>query len=167
MGKASFGQVEFRKCFEQYAEQVRNFIYYKCGNVQLAEDIMQEAFLRLWKGREKVDPEKAKSYVFTVANNLFLDNARHQQVVLKYQAMPTRDTDKESPQHVLEQKEFKAALDKAINDLPETQREVFLLNRIEKLTYQEIADRLGVSVKAVEKRMGKALKRMRKLTTRI
>lgn len=167
MSNASFGQVEFRKCFEQYAEQVRNFIYYKSGNLALAEDIMQEAFLRLWKGREKVDPEKAKSYVFAVANNLFLDSARHQQVVLKYQNHPTRDSDNESPQHVLEQKEFKAALEKAINDLPDGQREVFLLNRIEKLTYQEIADRLGVSVKAIEKRMGKALKRMRRLTRKI
>ena len=167
MGIGSFGQKEFKECFDDHAEKVRNFIYYKCGDIQLAEDIMQEAFLRLWKGREKVDPEKAKSYVYTVSNNLFLDNARHKQVVLKYQNQPTRDTDKESPQHVLEQKEFKEALEKAINDLPETQREVFLLNRIEKMTYQEIADRLGVSVKAIEKRMGKALKRMRKLTDRI
>lgn len=167
MSVEAFGQAEFRQFFDQYAEAVRNFIYYKCGNLEMAEDIMQETFLRLWRDRQKVDTQKVKSFLFTVANNQFLDAARHQQVKLKYHKQPVRDTDNENPQHILEQDEFRQALEKAIAELPETQREVFLLNRIEKLTYQEIANRLGVSVKAIEKRMGKALKRMRKLSRKI
>ena len=61
----------------------------------------------------------------------------------------------------MQESEFKLRLEQAISELPETQREVFLMNRIDKLTYAEIAERLGVSVKAIEKRMGKALKHMR------
>lgn len=167
MNSAPLDREAFRKIFEAHAEQIRNFIYYKCGDVQHAEDIMQEAFLRLWRDRAKVDLPRVKSFLYAVANNLFLDSARHRQVILKHQQEPAPDRDHENPEHVLEQNEFREALEKAINDLPETQREVFLLNRIEKLTYKEIAERLGVSVKAIEKRMGKALKRMRNLSDRI
>jgi RNA polymerase sigma-70 factor (family 1) len=158
---------QFRELFEAHAGHVRNFIYYKCGDLAQAEDITQETFLRLWREREKIDLNRVRSFLFTVANNLFLDSTRRQKVALKYQNQPTRDRDHESPEHVLEQKEFREQLETAINDLPETQREVFLLNRIEKMTYREIAEQLGVSVKAVEKRMGKALKRLRKLSDQI
>ncbi|MEM0999414.1 MAG: RNA polymerase sigma factor [Bacteroidota bacterium] len=167
MNSNTLDRVEFRKLFEAHAQHIRNFIYYKCGNVEQAEDIMQETFLRLWREREKIDLEKVKSFLFTVANNLFLDSTRRQKVALKYQQEPVNDRDHESPEHVLEQKEFRARLEGVINALPETQREVFLLNRIEKLTYREIAERLGISVKAVEKRMGKALKRLRTVSARI
>ena len=61
----------------------------------------------------------------------------------------------------MEEDEFKTRLEAAIGELPETQREVFLMNRIDKMTYNEIAEALGVSVKAIEKRMGKALKTLR------
>lgn len=162
-----FDKKAFKKAFQDHARQVRNFIYYKSGNLPQSEDIMQEAFLRLWKARETVDPGKVKSFLFSIANNLFLDAVRHQKVKLKHQQAPKREVDGESPQHILEQKEFQQQLENAINALPEGQREVFLLNRIDKLTYAEIAERLGVSVKAVEKRMGKALAKMRKLVKNI
>ncbi|HHG85361.1 MAG TPA: RNA polymerase sigma-70 factor [Bacteroidetes bacterium] len=165
--KQVFDQVEFKRIFLEYGEQIRNFIYYKSGNLALAEDIMQDTFLKLWTEGDKVSPEKVKSFLYTVANNRFLDGARHQQVVLKFEKIPQKEGHNESPEHVLEQKEFKRALEKAIESLPETQREVFLMNRIEKLTYREIAERLAISVKAVEKRMHKALGQMRKLTKKI
>ena len=63
----------------------------------------------------------------------------------------------------MEYAEFKNELETAINDLPEGQKEVFLMNRIDKLTYKEIAERLGVSQKAVEKRMHKALLKLKNL----
>lgn len=163
----AFDRHAFKQAFQDHAKQVRNFIYYKCGDAAQAEDIMQEAFLRLWNDRAKIDGSKVKGFLFTVANNLFLDSTRRQKVALKYQQAPKREMDEESPQHVLEQKEFRKRLQDAIDALPEGQREVFLLNRIDKLTYNEIAERLGVSVKAVEKRMGKALAKMRKLVKNI
>lgn len=160
-------QKAFRELFEALAEQLRNFIYFKTGNLEWAEDIMQEAFMELWKKRDTIVYEKAKSFLYSVANNRFLDLARHQKVVLKHREQLPPDHHSESPQHVLEQQEFKKKLDKAIADLPEKQRMVFLMNRIEKLTYREIAERMEVSVKAVEKLMAKALAKMRKLNEKI
>ena len=66
-------------------------------------------------------------------------------------------SNEQSPKYALEEKEFKKQLEDTIGAMPEKQREVFLMNRIDELTYKEIADRLELSVKAVEKRMHGAL----------
>ena len=150
-------QVSFRKLYEQYSDRLRNFVYYRFGDSGFAEDAVQESFLRLWKNCAAVPFEKAKSYLFTVANNLILDKVKHQKVRLRHQNQPTKATNIESPQYLLEEQEFKERLEAAIQELPSHQREVFLLNRIEKMKYREIAELLGISQKAVEKRMHKAL----------
>ena len=67
----------------------------------------------------------------------------------------------ESPEYLILEKEFMEKLSDAIAQLPDKQREVFLLNRVEKKTYKEIAEMSGVSVKAVEKSMHKALVKLR------
>lgn len=61
----------------------------------------------------------------------------------------------------MEMAEFKAKLEQSINELPDGQREAFLMHRIDQLSYREIADRLDISVKAVEKRIHKALVKLR------
>ena len=68
----------FKSIFLEQAERVRNFIYYKSGKLHVAEDIVQEAFGKLWENCAKVVFGKAKSYLFTVANNLFLNQVAHQ-----------------------------------------------------------------------------------------
>ncbi len=128
---------------------------------------MQEAFLRLWQKRADVSPPKVKSFLFTVANNLFLDEVKHKKVVLKFFQHPQKDVTLEHPQFVLESEEFKAQLEQAIAALPEKSRVVFLMNRIDKLSYKDIAERLELSVKTIEKRMHRALLAMRKLNEKI
>lgn len=128
---------------------------------------MQEAFMKLWQKRMEVQPEKAKSFLYTVANNLFLDKVRHLKVVRNFELQPRSDRDKESPEYHMEVQEFKKELENALASLSEGSREVFLMNRLEDLSYREIAERLGISQKAVEKRMSKALKELRKLTKKI
>ncbi|MEM7371552.1 MAG: RNA polymerase sigma-70 factor [Bacteroidota bacterium] len=157
----------FKSLYDRYYDAIRNFLYYKSGNIYLAEDLTQEAFLILWKKRESIDPDKVKSYLYTIANNLFLNEVKHQKVVMKFNQQPVSTTSYETPQFVLEEDEFRQKLETAISSLPEKNRVVFLMNRIDKLTYKEIAARLGLSVKAVEKRMHKALLELRNLSARI
>lgn len=157
----------FQKLFMEHLDSLRNFLYYKSGNSGFAEDTAQEAFVRLWKNCAKVPIEKAKSFLFTTANNLFLDEAKHRKVKLKFQQHVPKNQTSESPEFLLEEQEFKNQLEKAIDALPEGQREVFLMNRIDKMKYREIAEALGISQKAVEKRMHKALLELRKLTQKI
>lgn len=147
----------FRKLYDQFADSLRNFVYYKSGDTGFAEDATQESFLRLWKNCASVPFEKAQSYLFTVANRLFLDKIKHQKVQLKFKNHSRQMATQETPEYLLEEQEFKAKLEKAISELPEGQRTVFLMNRVDKLKYREIAESLGISQKAVEKRMHKAL----------
>ncbi|MEO1623627.1 MAG: RNA polymerase sigma-70 factor [Bacteroidota bacterium] len=150
-------QSSFKKLYDAYSGGLRNFVYYRFADTAFAEDAVQEAFIRLWKNCASVPYEKAKSYLFTVANNMVLDRVKHQKVRLKFRARPTKTADVEDPEYLLQVKEFHEKLQNAINELPDHQREVFLLNRIDKMKYREIAVHLGISQKAVEKRMHKAL----------
>lgn len=150
-------QKTYEQIFNSHSETLRNFIYYKCGDIQQAEDIAQNAFIKLWDNCSKVVFEKAKSFLYTVARNNFLNEVAHKKIVLEHQVHLTKSTTNESPEFLLEEKEFMAKLKRVIADLPEKQREVFLLSRIDRKKYSEISDIVGISVKAVEKRMSLAL----------
>lgn len=151
----------FERVFRDYSKLVRNFILFKCGDENQADDLTQDAFVKLWKNCARVPLEKVKSFLFTVVKNDFFNQIEHQKVVLKFQQSKRCQVNKETPEFVLREKEFQDELNEAINSLPEKQREVFLLNRIEKMKYREIAELLGVSQKAIEKRMHQALLHIR------
>ena len=148
---------EFEQAFDMYYSNVRNFLYYKTSQVELSEDVAQDAFVKLWETRDKIDKSSIKAYVFTIANNLMINKLKRNQ--LKYRFLKLQDDKKDikTPQYLMEMKEFDEKLQKALAKLPDGAREVFLMNRIDDLKYREIADMLGLSMKAVEKRMSRAL----------
>ncbi len=155
----------FDQFFKSHAKLLRNYIYYKFGDLEQAEDIVQDSFIKLWNNCSSVTIDKAKSYIYTVATNLGISITRHQKVRFKYQdyiLQSKTDINNESPEFVALEKEYMTTLKKAIAELPDRQREVFLLSRIDKKTYKEIAELSGVSVKAIEKLMHKALLTLRK-----
>jgi len=153
----------YKAIFMEYSEMLRNFLYYKTGDMAKAEDLVQDAFAKLWENCAKVTPEKSKSYLYTIANNMFLNQVAHNKVILRFESMSHSDRDIKSPEYLLEEKEFKHKLEQAISALPEDQRIVFLMNRVDKKKYREIAEELGLSVKAIEKRMHKALKSLKSI----
>jgi len=152
----------FNKLYKTYSKAIWNFLYFKCGNTAQANDLVQEAFIKLWNNCAKVPEAKAKSFLYTVANNAFLNEVAHKKVVLKHQANYLHKINNETPQFLLEEKEYMNRLQNAIANLTEAQRTAFLLNRIEGKKYREIAEILNISVKAVEKRMSNALASLRK-----
>ena len=159
---------EFERIYRAHGEQLRNFIYYKVGDLELAEDITHEAFIKLWKHIAKVSPTTAKSYLFTIANNLISDNYRKANVRYKFeQHKKNNQATVSNPEDIYREKEFKEMLETAISGLPEKQRVVFLMNRIDEMTYKEIAKSLEISPKTVEKRMHGALVALRKLYAKI
>ena len=154
----------FEPFFRKHAKMLRNYLYYKFGDEDQAEDVVQETFVKLWNNCTKVPLEKAKSYIYTVATNLSTSIKRHDKVKLKYEAhfiSENKDRTHESPEFLTLEKEFMDKLTGAIASLPERQREAYLLNRVEKKTYNEIAEIMEVSVKAIEKLMHKALLKLR------
>lgn len=152
---------EFKDIFDQYYTPIKNFLYYKCGDIDLSEDLTQDVFMKLWDKREEVQLETVKSYLYTIANNMLLNKIRHDKVVISFAEKNKTQQEEQSPEFTMQEKEFKQELERVISEMPEKQREVFLMNRIEELTYKEIAERLELSVKAVEKRMHGALGHLR------
>ena len=150
----------YTELFRTHSRTVFNYIYYKFGNEEKAHDAVQEAFVKLWENCAKVAPEKARAFVYTVANNLYLNLLKAEKVRLKYQD-PRASITEQNPQYLMEEQEFKAKLEAALAALPENQRTTFLLNRIDGKKYAEIAEMEGVSVKAIEKRMHLALLALR------
>tara|TARA_R110000772_G_scaffold176173_8_gene287882 strand:+ start:213 stop:722 length:510 start_codon:yes stop_codon:yes gene_type:complete len=152
----------FQRVYNDLNKEVWRFIYYKCGDSAQADDLVQDAFIKLWNNCAKTPIGKAKSFLYTITMNAFLNQIAHKKVVLNHAKLQSSGIDNESPDHVLQQKEFYEKIQTAIANLTEGQRTAFLLNRIEGKKYAEIAELLNLSVKAVEKRMSLALKTLRK-----
>ncbi len=149
---------EYRRVFEELFKPIRNFIYYKCGDVDLAEDITQDTFVKLWETRDRIDKTTIKAYLYKIAQNNTINHLKRQQLMFKFRKIPGSDREYDTPEKLVEIKEYEAKLERVIAMLPDGGREVFLMNRLEDLTYKEIAERLSLSVKAIEKRMNKVLK---------
>lgn len=149
---------EFEAIFDQYYDKLKNFLFYRCGNTELAEDIVQDVFIKLWEYREKVKKDTVQSLLYSIANNLFNNDFNRKKVRLNFVNTIIEDNrNNESPEYLAELKEFDVYLQNTLNDMPEKSRTVFLMNRIDEMTYKDIASSLDISVKAVEKRMSKAL----------
>lgn len=152
----------FNHFYLKNVQSATNFAYYKCGDSDIALDLVQEAFIKIWENCSKIDFSKVKTYLLTTVNNLFLNSIKHQKVVMAYaKDTPTLDITNQSPEYLLEEEEFKQKLQNAIASLTTAQREVFLMNRIDGKKYKEIAELLDISQKAVEKRMSGALKTLK------
>ncbi|GAA0725122.1 RNA polymerase sigma-70 factor [Aquimarina litoralis] len=151
----------FSELFTKYSKNLHDFIYYKYGSQVNPKDQVQEAFMKLWDNCGNVSMDKAKSFLFTVANNLTLNQIKHDKVKLKYQLSEKKDRTNESPEFILEEKEYLLKYQNALSKLTEAQRVAFLLNRVEGKRHKEIAELLGISRKAVEKRIYTALEKLR------
>lgn len=152
----------FSSIYNKYAKDLHDFLYYKFGELLNPKDKVQEAFIKLWENCGKVSVDKAKSFVFTTANNLMLNEVAHQKVVLKYTQTKPKHYTNENPEFLMQEEEYSKKLQNAIANLTEAQREVFLMNRVEGKKFKEIASLLDISTKAVEKRIYGALDKLRK-----
>ena len=148
----------FKGLYERLADGLHDYLYYKYGERLAPTDKTQEAFIKLWENCKKVTPAKAKSFLYTVANNLMLNEVKHQKVVLKYQKEKPNELTNESPEFLLEKEEYFKKYQDVLASLTEEQRTAFLLNKAEGKKHEEIAELLGVTRKVVEYRIYSAFK---------
>ncbi|MEN6502317.1 MAG: RNA polymerase sigma-70 factor [Tenuifilaceae bacterium] len=151
----------FRAIFDDYYESIRSFAYYKTGSVDLADDVVQEVFLKLWNIRSSVRNDTVKTLLYTIATNLIKNHFKHQRVVYNFQVSKSTQDEAESADANVRMDDMNRQLQDALASIPDTAREVFLMNRIDGFTYSEIAQRLNLSVKTVEKRMSEAIRLLR------
>jgi RNA polymerase sigma-70 factor, ECF subfamily len=157
------GQFEslFRSSYVSLVKYARTLI----NDRDTAEEIVQDLFVRLWQEREKIKIESSlNGYLFRSVHNKCLHYIEHRKVVERHaEEMSARKPDTtEDPSEILHYKELQARIAIILERLPERCGRIFCMSRFEGLKYNEIAEKLSVSVKTVEASMGRALKEFRK-----
>lgn len=156
-------KADFKTIFDKYFDSVRNYIYYRSGDTELATDITQDTFMKLWE--KNIDPSKLNNIgglIFKIARDGFVSNYRKELVSSNFKLSIADNIVSQTPEETLQFEELKKRYEISLNKLPEKQRVVFLMSRIDKLKYHEIAEITGITIKGVEKRMQMALAFLRK-----
>lgn len=149
--------------FRQYYAYVCQAVYRILPDEVLVEDICQEVFLELWRRRSRLEVKTSLSaYLRRAAVNRTLNYLRDQKITFDEDSdeLPLTSQMTGVVQD-LEAKEMEELIDRAIDQLPERCRLVFVLSRFHEMSYQQIADELDISVKTVENQISKALKYLR------
>lgn len=149
--------------FDLYFEEIRNYLYYRSRDPELSTDLAQDTFLKIWEKRSKIYPGNIKALLYKIASDLFVTHYRRSRMVNKSGFGLHLITEDLSPEELIQTEELRLNYEKALGEMPENLRVVFLMSRMDNLKYHEIAERLGIGVKAVEKRMTGALKQLKKV----
>ena len=156
----------FKKLFHNYYDSLFRFVIYKTKDRDLAEDIAQETFLRVWKNRKKITPDKSFfSLIARISTNLCYDHFRHTEVRNRHknQIPDFAKSHYDNPQAMTDLEILQEKIQELVNkELPEKCRNIFLLSRIEGKTNAEIADILSLSIRTVENQIYRALKILKK-----
>ncbi|MDR2270342.1 MAG: RNA polymerase sigma-70 factor [Sphingobacterium sp.] len=149
---------------ELYQRYWKDMYYNACKilrNQDLAKDIVQEVFISLWNRRTELSIQHVRSYMQQSTRFAVLKAIRDQKVDDKFYDRLRYITTELIEEHPLLFKEQKMILNQLIRELPLDCQETFRMSREEQLTYKQIAQKLNISEKAVEKRIGKSLKFLR------
>lgn len=153
---------EFKLLFDAYFDSVRNYLFYRGAEKELASDLAQNVFLRVWEKKIDIDMNTARSLLYKIAGDMFISHYRREKLEMNYKEALTMDSVDFSPEDQFLYDELYSRYIKSLAELNEKQRTVFMMAKMDGLKYQEIADRLKLSVKAVEKRMSIALAYVKK-----
>lgn len=154
--------LQFEQIFREHYNALANYAYSILKSEADAEDVVQEVFIRIWQNNPGIiQSEQVKFYMLTSVRNgciSFLRKAASRQFVDPDSVQLQQVADEVSHQST---EDLMAMARKAMDELPPQCGVIFKMSRFGKLTYQQIADELGLSVKTVENQMGKALRIMR------
>jgi len=156
----------FEVLFKRYFASLCAYCQYQYSfDLDLAREAVHTGFIKLWETRQNISTDlSAKAYLFRIINNACLDIIRHQNVKRKYEKYVQQQSSQafeNSDADIADIKSLKEAIDKAVAELPEKMREIFMLSRYEGLKYGQIASRLELSVKTVETQMSRALAKLK------
>lgn len=162
---------EVGKIFREFYPALRIYARRYVSDAHIAEDIVQDVFINLWKLRDTFAPDTSmKSYLFTAVYHRCLNHIKHEKIKAGY-SQEHSDPNEEFRQFYSEtlstyeesllQSEFSDKIKHGIEDLPDQCRRVFLLSRKFGMKNREIADYLQISLKVVEKQITKALSNLR------
>ena len=156
----------FETVFKAYFPRLKAFSLKFVSDGDIAEDLVQDVFLKVWENKDKIRTKTFHSYIFTMVRNACLNYLKHKKIV------DNTFSDKDpgfrdeglfyadffsDPYHQTMFNELKQEVDKILASFPEQTKTVFELSRFKGLKNQEIADSLGVTTRTVEKHITRAL----------
>lgn len=136
---------EYNECVNLYADNVYRFILKNLRHNEDAKDVVQGAFEKLWINRDKVDNDRSKSYLFTIAYNQMIDHVRKNKRIVLSEEFPENAKGATGQKH-----DTKRILNEALNKLSEKQRSLVLLKDYEGYTYEEIGQITGLNESQVK-----------------
>lgn len=168
MQRIKSGDIQsFDKLLERHHKRVLNIVYKYIGNKQSAEDLVQEVFLRIYKSRHSYKPKaKFTTWLYEIVKNLCLQELKKKsnktysieanQENPKMNHIANLQNPGALPPEIIEKEEITLLIKEVIDSLPPNQRMAVVLNKYEDLSYQEIADSMAISMKAVKSLLSRA-----------
>ena len=150
----------FDALYQLYSARLYNFVLkISKGDTYMAEEIVQRVFIKIWEERSLLDTQKSfNAFICTIAKNMLMNEYKHQMVEFVYQDYILQINEEGSSDGVdkIEYLFLEKYLNTLIEQLTPARREVYIMNRIDKLTVKEIAQRSGKSEKTIEKQLSEA-----------
>lgn len=146
-----------------YSAKVRSFAFRLLGNDADAEDLTHDVFLKIWENRRALSEIRSfQNYLFTMTRNSVFNTVKRRTIHRKW-----KDSQGNAPEHwddeYISTNDLLRLIDLEVSRMPDQRRTVFHLNRYEKMSYNEIAELLGISPKTVQYHISKALADLRTL----
>ena len=164
-------QKAFDLLFSIYFARLNDFAKNVVKDDTISQDIVLEVFLKVWEKRSKIDSLNLEAFLFRLVRNSCIDYIKHIKVVnnrmheieisTKYEELYRIDFVGNEPYILIEQ-ELKNKIEKTVQSLPNRCREVFILSRIDGLKNKEIAEKLNINIKNVERHLNRAMQSFRK-----
>jgi RNA polymerase sigma-70 factor (ECF subfamily) len=152
-------RIAFEKLYNLYKKPLANYIYRLCWDKNLAEDILQDVFLHIWKGAKGYRREaKVSTYIFRIAHNIWISHSRR---IKKSSEIPIYFLQAKTENPLLTQ-ELNIEVKKALNELSPIEKEVIILSQYNGLRYDEISEILDIPLGTVKSRLASALSNMHK-----
>ncbi len=165
-------QKAFELLFKLYHVPLCNYAKIYVKHIDIANEIVQDTFIRIWESKSGLDPNQSlKSYLYRSVHNNCINYFRRKQInsrlTEEYKAEVLQRIEilghdfNESRFDQLITDELELTIQKSIDNLPEQCREVFILSRYYDLTYQQIAEKLSISINTVKTQISRALEKIR------
>jgi RNA polymerase sigma-70 factor (ECF subfamily) len=155
------GELFLKYLFDKYYGELCKLSYRYVGRAEIAEDIVQEVFINIWNKRQEISYEgPVKPYFIRSVINASLNYVQSKYAKIDFEEDSKLVYWGASNEMAIEHKELEDIINKAIEQLPDRCRTIFVMSRMSGFSQKEIADQLGISVKTIEAQMTIALKRM-------
>lgn len=152
----------FNEAYSSYHQQIYQFVFKKTQSEYIATEVVQLCFIRLWEKRKSLNEEVGLNVqLFGMARQVMIDELRKESTRLKYNTRSDQYPFTDNLMKMIESRDMLKHFEQEIDSMPPMRKMVFNLSRQNGLSYNEIAEMLGISTKTVESHIGKVLSRLK------